>query len=147
MTDKLPDVWATRDFPVLVEVARQVEAGETMIRGDHVATTTGLPLEDVVLAARALTARGLVVTEDVTAEDTVPWFVGLSGEAYIATGLHPSGDDAVSSLVAALRQAADLADDPEEKTRLRALADAALGVGRNVLGAVLTTWLTAQIPN
>lgn len=118
-----------------------------MVRADHAAEAVGLPLEDVVRAARALKARGFVEALDLTAEDTVPWFVRLRGEGYVLSGLHPSGDDAVRDLVALLRQAADQVEDPEERSRLRALADGAIGIGRNTLGAVLTTWLTAQIPS
>ena len=69
--------------------------------------------------------------------------VEVSGEAYLLTGLHPNGDDAVSQLVSALRQAADEVADPEEKSRLRKLADGVGGVSRDVLSGVLTTVITA----
>jgi len=59
--------------------------------------------------------------------------------------LHPDGDEAVSRLVSALRQAADQVDNPDEKRRLRNLADEVPGVGRNVLGGVLTAVLTGSI--
>jgi hypothetical protein len=86
------------------------------------------------------------VQTDGIAEEQFLWFVGLDGEAYFLTGLHPSGDDAVSNLVAALRQAADQVDDPAEKSRLQTLADQALHVSRDVLGGVLVAVMTGQMP-
>jgi DNA-binding transcriptional MocR family regulator len=145
MTDKLPDVWTSRDWPVLLEVARRIDSGERMPRVEDVAQATGLSTEAVEQAGRALERRGLVRTKGVD-QRVVLRFHDLSGEAYLLTGLHPSGDDAVTTLVDALRQAADLTDDPVEKSRLRALADSALGVSRNVLAGVLTAYLTSQIP-
>lgn len=70
-------------------------------------------------------------------------FTDISGDAYLLTGLHPNGDDAVSQLVSALRQAADEVSDPDEKSRLRKLADGVGGVSREVLSGVLTAVITA----
>ena len=136
VTDKLDDVWASRDFPVLVEVTRRIDSGEQFTRIATIADALGRPVDDVVLAANALERRGLVKVGRVM-RASASHFDDVSAEAYFLTGLHPSGDDAVSALVQALRQAADLAPDPEEKSRLRALADGALGISRDVLGGVL----------
>jgi hypothetical protein len=68
-----------------------------------------------------------------------------TSEAYLATGLHPDGDDAVTQLASALSQAADAVEGPEEEEegRLRKLADGVGGVSRDVLGGVLTSVITA----
>lgn len=144
MADKLPDKWTSRDFPVLVEVVRRVDAGEDFILASDVASTLGMDEGDVEAAGRALRRRGLVVNSGSMAAE-FDTFADVSGEAYLLTGLHPSGDDAVSRLVDALRQAADQVDDPVEKGRLRALADHAGSVSRDVLGGVLTAVLTAGV--
>jgi hypothetical protein len=141
VTEKLPDVWTTRDFPVLLEVARQVDQGSSRVPAETVAEATGLSVDDVDLAGAALQRRGLVSAKGAWGR-SVLWFDGVSGEAYLLTGLHPSGDDAVSALVDALRQAAELVEDPQEKSRLHTLADNALGVGRDVLGGVLVNLAT-----
>jgi hypothetical protein len=135
LAEKLADVWATRDYPVLVEVARRVDGGEDIPSISDVAVATGLPIEQVKLAAAALKRRGLVDTLDVMSGPIR--FKSLSGEAYFLTGLHPSSDDAVSAFVEALRQAADQVEDPDERSRLRRIADSVLGVSTDVLGAVL----------
>lgn len=145
MTDKLEDVWTSRDFPVLVEVTRRIDAGENAPFASAVAEAVGLSEEDLQLAAAALVRRGLVTVHGALGV-TVVRFNDVSAEAYFLTGLHPSGDDAVSGFVDALRQAADLTADPEEKSRLRGLADAALGVGRQVLGGVLINLVSRGIP-
>lgn len=141
MTEKLADVWASRDFPVLVEVARRIDGGEATVAVSDVAKALAMEGQDVQLAGAALKRRGLV--------DTIGAFGGqvlrfryLSAEAYFLTGLHPSADDAVSQLVELLRQAADQVDDPQEKSRLRAMADAAGGISREILGGVLTALAT-----
>jgi hypothetical protein len=135
VTDKLEDVWTTRDFPVLRDVTQRLDRGEHFIPFETIAESSGLEVEAVRLAMRALERRGLV---------EVRWNWGngghvqnVAGEAYLLTGLHPSADDAVTAFVEALRQAADRVDDPDEKSRLRRLADGALGITTDVLGAVL----------
>jgi hypothetical protein len=60
MTDKLPDVWANRDFPVLREVTRPIDSGEDMHpRLGQLAEATGLTPAEVGLAITALDRRGL----------------------------------------------------------------------------------------
>jgi hypothetical protein len=77
-----------------------------------------------------------------TMGQAVMYFKDLSGEAYLLTGLHPKGDDAVSQLVSALRQAADEVSDPDEKSNLCKLADGVGSVSRDMLSGVLTTVIT-----
>lgn len=141
MTEKLPDVWTTRDFPVLVEVARQVDAGSGRVDVKQVADAVELNEQDVELAGAALLRRGLVSVQGASGKPVL-WFKGVSAEAYFLTGLHPSGDDVVTALIDALRQAADHTPDPEEKSRLRRLADNAGTVSRDVLGGVLVNLAT-----
>jgi hypothetical protein len=140
----LPDVWATRDFPVLVEVTRRIDAGSDALRVADIAQAVGMTPDDVALAGAALKRRGLVTVLGV-AEMAVLRFTDVSAEAYFLTGLHPSGDDAVSNLVEAIRQAADQVDDPAEKSRLRTLADQALNVSREVLAGVMVAVMTRGI--
>lgn len=140
MTDRLPDVWITRDYPVLREAVRLIDNGD-IAEADLLVDATGLSAELVGLAAKALERRGLV-----SGEHSFGGFLAItnvSGEAYLLTGLHPDGDDAVSQFASALRQAADHEADPEEKSRLRQLADGLGGVSRDVLSGVLTTVITA----
>lgn len=142
-TDRLPDVWVSRDYPVLREAVRMIDQGRSMPGVNELATATGLGPEQVKLAVAALERRGLV-----EAFHTLGGVVSISsvaGEAYFTTGLHPEGDDMVSQLMSALRQAAERSPDASEKTRLRKLADAAGDVTRDVLAGVLISLASGQI--
>lgn len=135
-----PDLWATRDLPVLEEVTWRIDQDEDT-SPESIADAIGLEYEDVNRSLRALERRGLI-----EADHMLAGIVGVNtvaGEAYKLTGLHPDGDNAVSQLIDALRQAADQVDDPEEKSRLRTLADGVGGISRDVATNVLTAFLTA----
>jgi DNA-binding transcriptional ArsR family regulator len=140
VTEPLPDVWTNRDYPVLREIVQVIDTGD-LARLEELAEATGLELQQVSRAITALERRGYV-----TADRSLAGVMGaseVSGEAYLVTGLHPSGDDAVSQLVSGLRQAADEIADPDEKSKLRKLADEVGGVSRDVLSGVLTAVITA----
>lgn len=126
------------------EVTRRIDAGAHLVEASAVASAVAMPEEEVVRAGHALKRRGLITASGSPAAE-IESFEDVSAEAYFLTGLHPDGDDAVSSLVSALRQAADQVEDPVEKTRLRTLVDNAGAVSRDVLGGVLTAVLTAGI--
>ena len=143
--DKLPDRWASRDYPVLLEVARRVDEGQSTVSVEDVASATGRPEAEVVHAGLALKATGYL---DVGGVDHRPvlYFHSLTARAYLVTGLHPESDDLVESLVRALQQAADITTDQDERSRLRRLADEAGGMTKGVLATVLTTWISAHVP-
>ena len=54
MTDKLDDVWASRDFPVLVAAARILDAGDGPAEANDICRATGLSSKDVFAAFDAL---------------------------------------------------------------------------------------------
>lgn len=139
----LPDVWTSRDYPVLREVARRLDDIDEPVPFGDVAAATGLPAEDVQRAATALERRQLVTVSWVMTGDGD--FNGISGAAYLLTGLHPDGDDLAVRLVDALRQAADQTADESEGGRLRRAADYLADVPRNVLAGVTTAALTGGI--
>lgn len=135
MVERLEDVWASRDFPVLVEVTRLIDSGKRPIMISQLAEDLGRSYDEVLISLQALGRRGLV---DLTLTFGRGGHVdNVAGDAYLMTGLHPDGDDAVSQLIEAIGQAADRISDPEEKTRLRQLGSALGGVSRTVLAEVL----------
>jgi hypothetical protein len=144
MTERLDDVWINRDYPVLREAARRIDAGDVHVHQDVIAEATGLESDEVKRAAAALERRGLVMLT----KDLGPVrFVEVSGAAYLITGLHPDADDALSRLVQVLQQAAERTGDQEERSRLRRAADALLGVSRDVMTGVLTAYLSGRLPH
>lgn len=144
MSDLLQDVWFTRDRPVLVEVARQVEAGSRRIRPETVAEATGLSVAEVKRAGEVLLDRGLVTTREAHGA-RVLWFDGITGDAYQLTGLHPDPGTAVERLEAALRQAE--AQSPEqERGKFRAVLDALRDMGQDVATQVVGAAITGRLP-
>jgi hypothetical protein len=144
MAERLDDVWINRDYPVLREVARRIDAGDVHVHQDVIAEIAGLESDEVKRAAAALERRGLVtLTKDLGPVR----FVEVSGAAYLITGLHPDADDALSRLVQVLQQAAERTGDQEERSRLRRAADALLGVSRDVMTGVLTAYLSGRLPH
>jgi len=141
MTDRLDNVWTARDFPVLKEVTRRIDAGGSgvvMIR--DIANSLEMSSDDVRNAVRALERTGYL---------RATWGLGGNGyinditaSAYLTTGLHPDGDDLAARLIDAALQAAELTDDPDERTRLRRFADGAANVSRTVLSGVITAVIT-----
>lgn len=145
MTEQLDDVWADRDYPVLVDVTRRIDQGEHMVSSDVVAESVGLSPEDVQLAGRALERRGFVDLTK-TVSGTI-FFKDVAGAAYLMTGLHPDADDALSALVQALQQAAAETGDEDERGRLRKAADGLLNVSRDIMVGVMTAYLSHQMPH
>lgn len=140
----LPDKWYSRDFPVLIEIVRRVDIGEHA-RFEVLRDALGFTNEETAAAFRSLDRRHLIDGSR-SEECGILEITDVSAEAYFLTGLHPDGEDALSSLVETLRQAAEHVDDPDERTRLRRAADSMLGISSNVAAGVLTTWISGQIP-
>ncbi|HEY3547819.1 MAG TPA: hypothetical protein VGK17_17240 [Propionicimonas sp.] len=142
VAELLEDVWATRDLPVLAEATRLIDRGGVIVDVDGlVRGLGGIDTPDVIRALRALERRGFVsmLWMSTHGESTV---TDVSGDAYLVTGLHPDGADAVDRLVAAIHQAAELVDDPDERSRLQRLADGVVSVGRDIIGNVLASVIT-----
>ncbi len=99
MTDKPADVWRSRDYPVLLEVARRIDAGERAIPFEDVAHSLGRSANEAQLALHALKRRGLIVGIGVDVVEILR-ITDISAEAYLLTGLHLAGDDALTSCTA-----------------------------------------------
>jgi len=145
MTEPLPGVWVTRDYPVLRELARRFDAGHGPFEDHEIAEALQMDTEEVRRAGRALSRSGYVKTE----EDGDGWltFYELSGGAYRVTGLHPNGEDAIKQLVSLLRQASEEVADEQEQSRLRRAAGALGDASGKVLTGIATAWLAGVIPH
>lgn len=144
MVNKLDDVWTSRDFPVLREVARLLDQEGNTVRVADLERATGLSGEDLQRSVRALEARGLLHTLGVGSGKILR--VGrLSGEAYVLTGLHPRGEDAIDRLIDALMQAAEQASEPEQRTKLKRAAEALGEVTKSVTSGVMTAIVSGAI--
>ena len=90
--DLLPDVWFTRDLPVLRAIARLVdecEHGNSPYLLGAVVPASGLPKADVIAAAKALVSAGYADALTNHAGDIVR-ITGISAEARRLAGLWPT---------------------------------------------------------
>lgn len=65
-----------------------------------------------------------------------------TGHARRTVGTWPKPEDRVAEMVAALREAAEREDDPEQKSRLRKTAEWLAGAGRDVTIGIITSMAT-----
>jgi len=138
MTDKLPDVWTWRDYPVLLAIAREVDTGG-WIGAHELSTQTGLSIDDCCNAVRALEVNGYVLDPSYSSGPDAS--VGkISGKAYAEVGLHPDVASATAALIKVLEDAAERTPDPAEKSQLRAAALAVGNVGGQFLANVLAAF-------
>src|SRR3954451_5539203 len=125
-----PDVWFTRDLPVLRAIVRLVDepaTGSAPYLG-AVGTASGLPKPGVVSAAKALVDSGLVEALTNYAGDIVR-FTAVSAEARRLAGLWPTPQGEWDRLLEQLEARAANALSDVERARWRAFADAATAVG------------------
>ena len=104
MSEPLPDVWFTRDLPVLRAVARLVdgpEYGGNPYLG-QVVPASGLPKADVLAAARSLASAGFVEVLTTYSGEIVR-FTGISPEARRLAGLWPTPQGEWERLLEQLR--------------------------------------------
>ncbi|MCT1986753.1 hypothetical protein M3C61_06935 [Dermacoccus abyssi] len=145
MIELLPDRWTERDFPLLMAVARRLDAGEHVVQVS--ALVDELELELPVALRSARTLLGTYVTGRSVDSMSGPLdaiISDLTERGRRATGLWPSGESA-DALVEALRQAEEATDDPEEKGNLRRAAGAVMGVGRDVMTDVMASVISKQM--
>ena len=143
----LPDVWFTRDLPVLRAIARLVdgpEYGGNPYLG-QVVPASGLPKADVTAAARALVSAGYVEVLTNVAGDVVR-FTGISPEARRLAGLWPTPQGEWERLLEQLTTRAEKAPTDVERSRWRALADAAVAVGPDDGALLMSALIGGYVP-
>jgi hypothetical protein len=144
----LPDVWFTRDLPVLRAIARLVDEGQhggsPYLLG-QVVPASGLPKAEVVNAARALVAAGYAEALTNHAGDIVR-FTGISAEARRLTGLWPTPQGEWERLLEQLGTRARQAPTDVERARWRALADAATAIGPDDGALLMSALIGGYVP-
>ncbi len=144
----LPDVWFTRDLPVLRAIARLVDEGEhggsPYLLG-QVVPASGLPKADVVAAARALVSAGYAEALTNHAGDIVR-FTAVSPEARRLAGLWPTPQGEWDRLVEQLTARAENAPTDVERQRWRAFADAAQAVGEHDGALLMSALIGGYVP-
>jgi DNA-binding MarR family transcriptional regulator len=143
----LPDVWFTRDLPVLRAIARLVDApahGGAPYLG-QVVPASGLAKADVTAAARALVAAGYVEALTNYAGEIVR-FTGISAEARRLAGLWPTPQGEWERLLEQLAARAQHAPTDVERARWQALADAAGALGPDDGALLMSALIGGYVP-
>jgi len=145
--EPLPDTWYSRDFLVLLEVARRFADDPTTSRveaGD-IADTLGLDHAMVCAIGGTLRDAGFV---DGIGVDQVPGliiFTHLTPTGRREVGMWPSPEVAADRLLAALDAAIANAPTEEAKGKARRVLDAFTSAGRDLLVDVAGGVVTGQI--
>ncbi|MGY1771178.1 hypothetical protein [Blastococcus sp. SYSU D00813] len=144
----LPDVWFTRDLPVLRAIARLVDeprhGGAPYLLGS-VVPASGLPKAEVVAAARALATAGYIEPLTNHAGDIVR-ITAISAEARRLAGLWPTPQGEWERLLEQLAARATNAPTEVERQRWRALADAAAAVGEDAGALLMQALIGGYVP-
>ena len=149
VTDRpLPDVWFTRDLPVLRAIARLVDSsehGSSPYLLGAVVPASGLPKAEVIAAAQALAAAGYIEPLTNHAGDIVR-ITAISAEARRLAGLWPTPQGEWDRLVEQLTARAEHAPTDVERQRWRAFADAAVAVGPDDGALLMSALIGGYVP-
>jgi hypothetical protein len=144
----LPDVWFTRDLPVLRAIVRLVDEGEhggsPYLLG-QVVPASGLPKADVLTAARALVSAGYAEALTNHAGDIVR-FTAVSAEARRLAGLWPTPQGEWNRLLEQLAARAQNAPTEVERERWRAMDAAARAVGEHDGALLMSALVGGYVP-
>lgn len=147
MTEPLPDLWASRDFPVLVAVARLLDETGRPVTSYEVASEVQIEQPTAVRALTNLAHGFLEVRSENSVSDNDCYVVGITADGLRAAGQWPSPEAAVDRLIAALDAQIDVAPEGSPKaSKLRALRDGVVGVSRDLLVEVMGAVITGRLP-
>lgn len=140
----LNDRWYSRDFPILLAAAKAADSGEELLV-DPLCEQLNVRYRDVLAAMDALRDSGYFVNIHFS-HDMGGTFshIRLTEKARRAVGLWPNGDTAAEALLDALRQAEDLAEDPDDRSALRKAAGQLGSVSRSVIADLTTAYIRSQ---
>jgi hypothetical protein len=132
--------WRTREVPILEAIAGLTLEHKAVPRSSAIARATGLTAQEVALGIERLAEAGYI-------EYSSRLNHSVGGQSYVGIGLLERGLREVGvwpnegvgvTFVTVMDERIELASDPEQRSRLKSLRDAALGVGQEVVAGVLT---------
>jgi hypothetical protein len=144
----LPDVWFTRDLPVLRAIARLVDSsehGSSPYLLGAVVPASGLPKQEVIAAAKALVSAGYVEALTNHAGDIVR-LTAISPEARRLAGLWPTPQGEWDRLLEQLAARARNAATDVERSRWQAFAEAATAVGPDDGALLMSALIGGYVP-
>lgn len=147
-----PDIWNSRDLPVLREITRRLAANPAeSVHAHEVAHELDLDVHDTRAAVVNLVRGGHVLEPPNSSRrssarrgDAV---VDITDQALYVTGVWPTPETALERMIAALESIAENTDDEDTRTRARRLLDGLASGGRTIGLSVATAAITGQLPS
>jgi hypothetical protein len=149
MSELLPDIYFSRDFPVLVEIGRWEAAGRKgrVLSCEELAEVSSNSLDQVIESVGRLYHAGLVeAAVSSTFEGDDYMIERLTGAGLQASGLWPTPASLSDALVEALKREVQMAErqgDRERSRKLSAVIEVLKEVGPAVAARVVETLLKA----
>jgi hypothetical protein len=133
-------------MPILMATLRRLDAGEFFPSLEDLRADVGLDVTQMRVGVLALTSADppyLDVTFTMAGPDLVGGHVNsVSERARRELGSWPTAEGTVDRLVEALDAAAEVEQEPERKSRLKAAGSVLGGVARDITVAVISAQLT-----
>jgi hypothetical protein len=139
---ELRETWTTRELPILRAALARLDRGEDAhLELDELRVQVGIPAAEFRAAIEALSNAtppylDVMIGNGWAGERSNGMLDGVCERTRRELGTWPTAERFVSELAAALSKAAEDEQEPEQKGRLRAAADALAGFGRDVAVAV-----------
>lgn len=146
MVARLDDTWTTQEYPLLVAIARRLQAGERAVEVTTAGQDAGLDEPQANRAATALHDAEYLVGWDVAEIGYVANVKALTERGRHEVGLWPSEELGVERLLAALDTLAANASTEDERTRWEKIRDHLGRNGAQVGWSPVTAVLTGQLP-
>lgn len=147
MTESLPDLWASRDLPVLLAAAQLLEEARPPITSNAVAERAGV---DFAAAVRALLHLGheyLEIRDSSTYDGRDCYVYAITPAGLRASGQWPSPEAAAERFLSALDELIKTTDAGTPKGAwLRTLRQHVTSFGLDVLAQVMASVLSGRIP-
>jgi hypothetical protein len=138
------ETWTSRELPILRAALAQLDTGVDAVDLDALRVSLRMTPDEIFAAVRALGEAGYIDVELRNGWDGTrsPGYIDHVHErARRELGTWPTPENVLGELVAALSKASEEASEPEQKTRLRATADALSGFARDVAVAVVAKYV------
>jgi hypothetical protein len=129
LVSELAETWTWRELPLLRIAVREVDQGRN-VAFQAMADEAGIDIEQVSVAMKALRDEGFV--QGWFSAGDGGFVKSVSGEARRTVGTWPKPENVVAQIAAALELAAEQAEEPERKGRLKGAAEALAGAARDI---------------
>ncbi len=134
MSERLPERFTTKNLPLLVAIAHELEKGESSVHPGPLAPGLSLETQEAINLTSELRRTGYVEAREVPGDGRIMSIhvLALTERGLRTVGLWPSAD-ANQLLLDAISQVIGATSDEEEKSKLRKVAEVVGHMGQSVV--------------